>query len=545
MADPTGQPRRVRLEEVSLDLLLDLDPAGPIRFAGQRAVILDAVALGLLRSELVRTLGLGAARALLSRFGYAHGWRTAEAMRSAVPWAEERDWRRAGGKIHTLQGLVRVEPVPDYPGPHPFAEAVWRDSFEAEQHRLQLGPATEPVCWTLVAFAAGYLSRANGREILVHETSCAGRGDPVCRVEGTFKEDWRGAPMPYEQGALDASLERLAADLLASERRLVEGRRLLVPAEVPADEDGVVARSEAMRKVLDLARRVAKVDSTVLVTGESGVGKERIAELVHRRSARAAHPFVAVDCGAVTETLLESELFGHVRGAFTGATGDRVGLFEAAAGGTLFLDEVGETSLGMQAKLLRAIQEREVRRVGESSSRKVDVRVVAATNRDLRAAVAAGRFRQDLLYRLKVVEVRVPPLRDRPEDLLPLARALLAAAARRTGRRIGGLTGAALEALQRHAWPGNVRELENALERAVALASGPRVDVADLPEEVRVPGPAPRPLGTRRLEEVEREAILAALAAHGGHQGHTAAALGIGTATLHRKLKRWREMGLA
>ncbi|MCM2335139.1 MAG: sigma-54 dependent transcriptional regulator, partial [Anaeromyxobacteraceae bacterium] len=279
-------------------------------------------------------------------------------------------------------------------------------------------------------------------------------------------------------------------------------------------------------------------------TGESGVGKERLAELVHRRSARAGRPFVAVDCGAVTETLLESELFGHVKGAFTGATADRVGLFEAAGGGTLFLDEVGETSLAMQAKLLRAIQEREVRRVGESVSRRVDVRVVAATNRDLAAAVAAGRFRQDLLYRLKVVEVRVPPLRERPEDLLPLARSLLASAARRTGRRLTGLTAAAAEALQRHAWPGNVRELENALERAAALAAGPRVDVADLPEEVRHPGrPAPAP-GVRPLEEVEREAILAALQANGGHQGRTAAALRIGTATLHRKLKLWREMGL-
>jgi DNA-binding NtrC family response regulator len=542
----TPPAARVRIEDLTLDRLLLLDPeGGRIQLGGQRALLLDAVALGLLRSELVATLGLPAARALLSRFGYAHGWRTAEALRHAVPWAEERDWRRAGGRIHTLQGLVRVEPVPDYPGPHPFAEALWRDSYEAEQHLLQLGPSKEPVCWTLVAFAAGYMSRANGREILVQETACVGRGDAACRVEGTFKEDWTGPPMPYEQGPLDASLERLAAELLRADLRRAEQRRLIVPAEGPEDEDGLVARSEAMRRVLDLARRVARVDSTVLVTGESGVGKERVAELVHRRSARASRPFVAVNCGAVTETLLESELFGHVRGAFTGATADRVGLFEAAAGGTLLLDEVGETSLPMQAKLLRAIQEREVRRVGESVARKVDVRVVAATNRDLAEAVAARRFRQDLLYRLKVVEVHVPPLRERPEDVLPLARALLAGAARRLGRPAPGLTAAAAEALQRHAWPGNVRELENALERAVALAAGPRLEAADLPEEVRAPLARPRSSGTLTLDEVEREHVLATLAAHGGHQGRTAAALRIGTATLYRKLKAWRAMGLA
>jgi DNA-binding NtrC family response regulator len=300
-----------------------------------------------------------------------------------------------------------------------------------------------------------------------------------------------------------------------------------------------------MRRVLDLARRVARVDSTVLVTGESGVGKERVASLVHARSARANRPFVAVDCGAVTETLLESELFGHARGAFTGATSDRVGLFEAATGGTLFLDEVGETSLPMQAKLLRALQEHEVRRVGESTARKVDVRVVAATNRDLSAAVASGRFRQDLLYRLKVVEIHVPPLRERPADVLPLARLVLAGLARRRGRPVAGLTAAAAEALQRHAWPGNVRELENALERAVALAAGPRLDLQDLPEELRAPPERPRPPAALRLDEVEREHVLATLRACGGHQGHAAARLGIGTATLYRKLKAWRAAGLA
>jgi two-component system response regulator HydG len=536
----------MRLADLDLRELLSIDPRGGlIRFAGQRAVILDAVALGLLRRELIETVGLTAARSILSRFGYAHGWRTAESLGREIPWDDPNEWRRAGGRLHTLQGLVRIEPVPPYEGEHPFAEALFLESYEAEQHLLHLGLADAPVCWTLTGFAAGYLSYANGREIVAREESCVGKGDAVCRLVGKFKEDWHDREaMPYEKAPLDASLAAIAEALKEAERKLAREARALARAAGESEVDGIVAKSEAMRRVVDLARRVAKVESTVLVSGESGTGKERIAELVHRESQRARGPFVAVDCGAVTETLLESELFGHARGAFTGATQDRVGLFEAATGGTLFLDEVGETSLAMQAKLLRALQELEVRRVGESRTRKVDVRVICATNRDLAREVEAGRFRKDLYYRLAVVEIRIPPLRARPDDILPLARALLAGIGKRMGKKLHGLSPRAADALQRHRWPGNVREIENALEQAAMLCEEGRIEWVDLPESLRaVVGPAATgalPLGGRTLEQIEREAILAALEAHGGNQGKTAAALGIGTATLYRKLKRWR-----
>jgi transcriptional regulator with PAS, ATPase and Fis domain len=296
-----------------------------------------------------------------------------------------------------------------------------------------------------------------------------------------------------------------------------------------------------MRLIVDLARRVAKVDSTVLITGESGSGKERVARLVHDESTRATGPFIAVNCGAITETLLESELFGHARGAFTGATQDRPGLFEAANGGTLLLDEVGEVSPGMQVKLLRALQEREIRRVGENKNRRIDVRVVAATNRDLAERVASGDFRQDLYYRLKVVELHVPPLRERRDDTLPLARVLLADAALRMKRKITGLAPSAADQLLRHAWPGNVRELENTMERAVALARGTRVELEDLPEEIRQAFPTPvATQGTvRPLEEIEKDYILAALGLNQGNQTQTAGQLRIGSATLYRKLKSY------
>ncbi|WP_242371294.1 sigma-54-dependent Fis family transcriptional regulator [Anaeromyxobacter sp. SG26] len=544
----------MRAMDLDLRELLTFDPAGGIiRFAGQRALLLDAVALGILRKELIDTLGLTAARGILTRFGYAHGWRTAESLRSEFPWESEREWQIAGGRLHMLQGLVVIEqPVRSASdGPAPFAEAIWHESYEAEQHLLHLGQADAPVCWTLAGFASGYLSFANGRAIYCVEDRCRGAGAPACHLVGRSREEWGAAIEPdlefYDKASVDRALEGVSAALRSAERRLRARRQELSRLAPGAEErSGLVVRSEAMHRVLDLALRVAKVESTALITGESGVGKERIARLIHEESPRAGRPFVAVNCGAVTETLLESELFGHARGAFTGADRDRAGLFEAANGGTLFLDEIGEVSPGMQVKLLRALQEREIRRVGETRSRAVDARVAAATNRNLADEVAAGRFRQDLFYRLRVIELRVPPLRERPEDVLPLARVFLAETARRMKRRLTGFTPRAADQLLRHDWPGNVREVQNAIEHAVALSGGSRVDVEDLPEELRAAMPRPRPAGrTRPLEDVEREYILAAVEGAGGNRTRAAAELGIGLATLKRKLKQYGAEGSA
>jgi two-component system, NtrC family, response regulator HydG len=300
-----------------------------------------------------------------------------------------------------------------------------------------------------------------------------------------------------------------------------------------------VTRSPAMKEVIGLARRLADVDCTVLISGESGTGKERIARFLHDASPRASGPFIAINCGALTETLLESELFGHARGSFTGAADHRAGLFEAADGGSLLLDELGEISTAMQVKLLRALQTREVRRVGENKPRAVNVRILAATNSDLTQAVAKGTFRQDLYYRLKVVELRLPPLRARSEDVLTLARQLLSAAASRMQRKVTGFSSEVSELLLRHEWPGNVRELENAMDRGVALARGELLEVDDLPDELRGVGRPASSVTTRTLAQVEREHILAALELHGGNQTRTARVLQIGSATLYRKLKSY------
>jgi two-component system response regulator HydG len=539
----------MRPEELDHKELLELDPeGGVIRFAGQRALLVDAVAMGLLRKYLVENFGLLAARAVLTQFGFAHGFRMAEALQGAFKWDDGEAWRGAFDRILALEGLFRVESGGE--GPLSKGGTTLLASYEAEQHLLHFGQADSPACWTICGLTSGYLSRSVGREIYVVEDRCLGQGDAGCHLIGRTREEWGDAVSQelwffenkHLKDCLDVSLQRVTQTLQSTERKLRERKRALVQiARDVSDPLGLISKSPAMTQVIEFARRVAKVDATVLIAGESGAGKERIARLLHEESSRASGPFIAINCGAITESLLESELFGHARGAFTGATSDRPGLFEAAHGGSLLLDEVGEVSPSMQVKLLRALQEREIRRVGENTTRRVDVRILAATNRDLDQAVADGSFRQDLYYRLKVVELQVPALRERRDDILPLARVLLADAATRMQRKVSSLTPAAADQLLRYDWPGNVRELENAMERAVALARGSRVEREDLPEEVRLALPKPTLVGpVRPLREIEREYILAALELNDGNQARTAEQLRIGSATLYRKLRDYR-----
>ncbi|HVS65224.1 MAG TPA: sigma-54-dependent Fis family transcriptional regulator [Thermoanaerobaculia bacterium] len=539
----------MRTEDLHHEELLELDPEGGlVRFAGQRALLLDAVAMGVLRQYLVENFGVTAARAVLTQFGFAHGWRMAAAMEKEFEWESREEWRCAGPRMFTLEGLFRNQPGSE----DPLTEkgAILLSSYEAEQHLLHFGRSDSAVCWTISGLVSGYVSRTTGKEVYVLEKRCLGQGHAACHLLGRTREEWgdehADALAYFDSGrleeTLDVSLSRVTTTLKAAEEKLRAHRRALVRVVRDIEEPmGIVAKSPRMQQVVELAKRVAKVDATVLITGESGVGKERIARLLHDESSRSSGPFIAVNCGAITETLLERELFGHARGAFTGASSDRPGLFEAANRGTLLLDEIGEVSAGMQVKLLRVLQEREIRRVGENKTRSVDVRVVATTNRDLAHGVADDSFRQDLYYRLKVVELHVPPLRERRDDVLPLARVLLADAVVRMGRQISGLTPASADQLLRYDWPGNVRELENAMERAVALARGNRVEVDDLPEEVRKAFPRPvAASGTvKPLAEVEKDYVLAVLDLNEGNRKRTSEQLEISSATLYRKLKSW------
>ncbi|HZM70010.1 MAG TPA: sigma-54 dependent transcriptional regulator [Candidatus Cryosericum sp.] len=305
--------------------------------------------------------------------------------------------------------------------------------------------------------------------------------------------------------------------------------------------DALVAEGPAMRSVLEIIGRAAAVDSPVLILGESGSGKELVARALHDGGPRRTFAFQALNCSAIPETLLESQLFGHRRGAFTDAREDRRGLIQEADGGTLFLDEVGDMPLPLQSKLLRVLQAREIQPLGAASPVRVDVRVVAATHRDLEALIAAERFRQDLYFRLDVIEVRVPPLRERPEDLVPLVALLLEKHCRRLGRGPCTVSLEAMEALRRHSWPGNVRELQNALERALVLGRDDVIWPHDLPEAIGRPQPPGResPAGESTLADVEREHILTTLRSLKGNKAAAARVLGLDRKTLYRRLDRY------
>ena len=339
-------------------------------------------------------------------------------------------------------------------------------------------------------------------------------------------------------------------ELLAICRRASETRQLRVENKALKKEirrqsmppcDRPTGKNRAFVDVLKLAETVAPTESTVLITGESGSGKEVLARYIHGLSGRAEANFLSVNCGALPEGLLESELFGHVKGAFTGAVKDKVGLFEAANGGTLFLDEVGEMSPATQVRLLRALQEREVIPVGSTEVRQIDVRIMAATNSDLNEEIRRGAFRSDVYYRLNVIALHIPPLRERRDDIPMLARRFLDALAEREGER--DLAEDTLEALCAYDWPGNVRELENALERAAVVARNPEISVDDLPEDVRATDT--KPLVTNHLppnpsmEVIERAYIQWVLTAEGGNKSKAAEVLGIDPSTLYRKLNRY------
>ena len=540
----------MHLDELRLrDLLEGLRGGGTLTFAGQRTLLLDATALGLLRAQLIELLGGTAARGILTRFGYAHGWRTAEAMRDALPWDDMREWRRAGGVLHRLQGLVDYRPTKKTDARNK-AEARWYRSYEAQQHKLHIGPSEEAVCWTLTGFASGYMSFAFDDDIFCIETRCEGKSDPFCHMIGRRRQDW-GTQIEeierwYDKDSLDNALGVLGERLLAEERRWVARRR---DQDVMVDGVGheVIAQSASMQKAVDLALRIALVDTHAVVTGEPGTGKSCLARMIHEHSARANRPCLIVHGASLPEQMIQTELFGHARGAYDLALRDQGGVFEAAEGGTVVLTEIEGLSLETQALLARTLRESAVRRMGESKLRSFDARVIATMAHDPEEWIREGHLLRELYDVLRGVEIPVAPLRERQDDILPLARLHLARY--RTEFELDGpdrIDRRAQRILTNYAWPGNVRELENTIKRAVLLAEGEQIGVVDLNEDlvehavgVRKPtgDASDRPI--QPLEEVEREHILHVLEAVEGNRSEAARRLEIAPATLYRKLKKY------
>jgi two-component system response regulator HydG len=360
-------------------------------------------------------------------------------------------------------------------------------------------------------------------------------------VESAVEAMKRGAydflPKPFTPESLRAIVGR------ALERRGLAFENILLRGELEASvgSEVIIGQSEPMKNVEEIVRKVSPTDTTVLLSGESGTGKELVARAIHRHSSRKDKPFVVVDCGSLVESLFESELFGHVKGSFTGASATKYGRLELANGGTVFFDEIGNISMSVQTKLLRVLQEREITKVGSSQVIQVDVRVVAATNRDLQEATQAGTFRDDLFYRLSVVPITLPPLRDRRDDIPSLANYFLKKYNQKRKKNVRAISGRAMKALVEYDWPGNVRELENAIERAVVLTENDTIEPSDLlyyglnaaaPPKSEVSEP-------QRLADLEKEHIARTLKMLNGHKSKTAECLGIDRKTLRSKLKRY------
>ena len=445
---------------------------GRIWLDAERMVLLHVSGLAALRKELIAKLGTPEASALLFRIGYHSGASDAALVRKVRPDRTPWEAFAVGPQMHALEGVVRVDPVRltfdiergEYDG-----EFIWRDSSESDAHLSVYGIGTEPACWMQLGYAEGYTSSFIGRAVTYREVECRSMGHPHCRIVG--RSDWGEA-------AKEPTFVSLAGLRDLRIEPAPRGVQVGAPASAESAGEELVGLSPAFVAASHRVELVAPADTTVLFLGETGVGKERFARKLHELSARAKGPFVAVNCSAIPKSLVEAELFGVVRGAYTGATESRAGRFERAHGGTLFLDELGTLSRAAQAKLLRAIQERQIERVGASSPTDVDVRVVAATNEDLKSQMQKGRFRADLYYRIAVFPIRIPTLRERRADIPRLIEYFVSKFGNRHGKSFPGLSAGAVNALLDYDYPGNVRELENMVERAIILgANGKPLEV--------------------------------------------------------------------
>jgi len=536
----------VKASDLELDELLNVCD-GELSLSGRRLVLHSMNAFGRFRKDLLDSLGWEQTRRLFTRFGYFWGQVDADTLSRSFRWDSEVARYHAMARMVSLDGLATTSILKLELGKDPRSfhmECIWNKSGEVDEFLEEVGPTDQCVCWKLVGYASGFVSYCFGAPVSFVEQTCRARGDALCTAVGRDLASWGDeleAPHPFlESEDISDRLEQLRTDSGGKRKRVQQKRTRSQQRDmnIPFFSEG---RSDAYYRVLDLAERVARFDSSVLITGETGVGKEVMARYIHDSSNRSKQPFVAIDCGAIPETLLEAELFGYRAGSFTGAVRDRIGLFEEAQGSTVFLDEVGDIGLTVQAKLLRVLQGREITRIGENRSRPVDVRIIAATNRVPDDEVAAGRFRSDLLYRLQVIEINIPPLRERPEDILPLSRHIVAKLSKRLKISRLKLDSTCIDYLQAYPWPGNVREMENALERAAVLSHDGVIRPDCLPPHVidEASGKV-RQRGrlNRTMAEIEREHIMAVLRANGNNRTQTAQILGISPVTLWRRLKQ-------
>jgi len=535
---------------------------GQIWLHEHRMLLVHAEAQASLRKELIDTLGMDRAHGLFTRMGYASGVRDAELARIRAQDSSDIDAFMTGPQLHTLEGIVRVTPIKlelDRVAGKFYGEFLWENSWEGQWHRHYYGIHAEPVCWTQIGYACGYSSAFMGRPILYKEVECAGMGHNNCRIVGKPIEEWEDAA-EYKHFL---NRESIADQLFDLQTQVVQLRSTIGEKEtLPTD---MVGNSPSFRAAYELLKQAANSRITVLLLGETGVGKEMFARSLHDMGPRRNAPFVAINCAAIPHDLVESELFGVEKGAYTGAIVSRPGRFERADGGTLFLDEIGDLPLPAQSKLLRVLQEGELERLGDQKTRKIDVRLVAATNGDLQQLIKERKLRSDLYYRLNGYQIEIPPLRERKEDVSPLAKRFLAKYSVIHAKKLRGFTDKAKRALLTYQWPGNIRELQNMIERGVILApSGTRIEVNHLfsscSEEREFGLDTDGSLGDSRgdgsrglceavfngvltLDQVETILLETAVDKAHGNLSSAARMLGLTRAQLAYRLKRLQESG--
>ncbi|WP_243372665.1 sigma-54-dependent Fis family transcriptional regulator [Geotalea sp. SG265] len=451
---------------------------GQIWLHEHRMLLVHAEAQGSLRRELIDTLGMDRARGLLTRMGYAAGLRDFELARTRAGSDGDVGAFMAGPELHMLEGIARSSIIAleyDRSAGTFYADIIWDYSWESEWHKHYHGTYTEPVCWSQVGYACAYASAFMGKPILYKEVECAGTGGSQCRIIGKPLEEWEDAA----EYSRFFNKESIAEQLIDLQTQVVQLRSAIGEKEkIPSD---IIGNSPAFRAAYDLCQQAAATQITVLLLGETGSGKEVFARALHNRGVRRNESFIAINCAAIPHDLVESELFGVEKGAFTGALNSRPGRFERAHGGTLFLDEIGDLPLSAQAKLLRVLQEGEIERLGDDKVRKIDVRLVAATNVDLKQLVKEGKFRSDLFYRLNAFQIDIPPLRKRKEDIPLIANRYVEKYSAVHGKKINGFTDKAMRGLLAYQWPGNIRELMNMVERGVILTpNGGRIELEQM-----------------------------------------------------------------
>lgn len=461
---------KLNLQMPELELLLTQlkfhPEEGKIWLAEQRSVLMSLGSLASFRKEILTSLGQERGKGFFMRLGYFGGAKDAELARSLDQDSSIEQAFLIGPLLHSLRGMVKAIPLAleyDPEKQHFYAEFEWIDSFEVEICRSAFGQLNEPVCWILLGYACAYTSHFAGMDIQYREVECCGQGDHRCRIVGKVATEWpdhEEFSYLFREAPLIDELYKLQSRIADLELSLSSNTENMHPA---------LGEAPPFTSALKMIDRGANSEVTMLLLGETGTGKEVLARRVHSMSKRHDKPFVAVNCAAIPPELIESELFGVEKGAYTGATQSRQGRFERANSGTIFLDEIIELSPRAQAALLRTLQEGEIERVGDSQTRSIDVRVVAATNEDLAEAVKSGRFRQDLFYRINAYTVVIPPLRQRKNDIVLLAEHFRKRYEKHYKKTTSGFTDFAMQALHSHDWPGNIRELENAVQRGIIL----------------------------------------------------------------------------